>query len=196
MPASTQRVAVEAVARVFENQKPLATLVDQYGVDPSQFPLPPETFVAAKARIDPSQIGWLARSNTVLGRVMDAAEGQATQQLRANGFERIERVHEGELQIKAGPTATHRRYRADFPYESFEVAVDGRPVSIAAGTVTIEAQLALWEHRGLLVTGGGVYPGEPGRLVATVGGVSRDLSLGFTPEQYRADVRRLIALVS
>lgn len=193
---TTQQIDVEAKAKVFENTNPLQQLAERFELDPNQLTIPAESFVAAKAQIDPSHIGLLAHSDTVLRRAIDIAEYRAEQTLREHGFTDIRQIQEDRLDIQAGSTATHRLYRADYPYDSSSVPYEGLVVTIEPGVLTIEAQLAVWPYRGLLVTGAGIYPGEPGHLVATASGVRRELPLGFAPERYRADVRELITHIS
>ncbi len=193
---TTQEVHIRAKADVYENDRPVRRLADRFDVDASEAAVPAESFVAAKARVDPPVTRLLSVSDSVLTRAMDVAEGHVKRQLRENGFANVRRVEAGTLDIETGETAAHRVYRADYPYESFEVAYQGRPVSVDPGEFTIEAQLAAWPYRGLFATGAGVYPGEPGELTVTARGVTRELSLDLQPKRYRDGVRELIRLVS
>lgn len=193
---TTREVRVETRAEVYENQRAVERIADRFDVDRGDVAVPGELFVAAKASVDPPVTRLLGVSDAVLERAMDAAEGQAKQQLRDQGFTNVRRVDDGTLDIEAGGTANHRVYRADYPYESFELSYDGHPVTVHSGEITVEAQLAVWPDRGLLVTGAGVYPAEVGRLTVSARGVTRELALELEPERYRRGCRQLITLVS
>lgn len=194
---TTQRVQLDVRAEVYVNDTPLERLAERLDVATAETETAPaETFVAAKARVDPPITRLLGFSQALMGQAVDAAEDQAKRQLREAGFRNIRRVESGTLTVDAGPEATHRVYRADYPYEAFQVDYEGRPLTVDAGTFTVEAQLAAWPYRGLLVTGAGVYPGEPGELVVSAQGQTREIDLGFEPERYREDVRGLIKAIS
>lgn len=196
LAGTTQEVHVETKADVFENVHPVQRVAERFEVDVDDSTVPAAVFLAAKTRIDPPVTRLLGISETALARAVDAAEGQAKQQLREQGFTNIRRIDQGTLEIEAGASATHRVYQADYHYESFEVTYEGHPISVDAGVFTVEAQLAVWPYRGLLVTGAGFYPGEEGQLTVTVHGTTRELSLDLRPGRYRDDVRELIQLVS
>lgn len=193
---TTQEVHVETKADIYENVRPVEQVAERFEVDAEQSTVPAAVFLAAKTRVDPPVTRLLGVSETALARAVDAAEGQATQQLREQGFKNIRRIDQGSLEIEAGATATHRVYRADYPYESYVVTYQGHPITIEPGVITLEAQLAVWPYRGLLVTSAGLYPGEEGQLTVTVQGTTRELSLGLQPDHYREDVQELIQLVS
>lgn len=193
----TQRVDLDVRADVYVNDDPVRKLADRLDVDSAETETAPaETFVAAKARVDPPITRVLGLSRALMDQAITALEAQAKRQLREEGFRNVRRVESGTLAVDAGPTATHRTYRADYPYDAFQVDYEGRPLTVDAGTFTVEAQLAAWPAAGLLVVGAGVYPGEPGTLVVTARGTTREIDLAFEPARYREDVRGLIASIS
>lgn len=194
---ATQRVDLDVRAEVYVNDDPVRRLADRLDVDTAETETAPaETFVAAKARVDPPLVRVLGFSRALMDQALTALEAQAKRQLREQGFRNVRRVETGRLTVDAGPTANHRTYRADYPYDAFQVDYAGRPLTVDAGTFTVEAQLAAWPHQGLLVVGAGVYPGEPGELVVSAQGQTREIDLGFDPNRYRTDVRRLVASIS
>lgn len=193
---TSQRVQVRTRAELYENDQPVRRVVEQFGGDAEAIDIPAELFIAAKARTDPPLIQLLARSETAMKHIMDIAERKAKHQLHQQGMRNVRRVDDGSLDIVAGGTALHRRYRADYPYDSFRTTYKGVPISVETGVFTLEAQLAVWPFRDLLVTGAGVYPGEPGHLTITVQGTTHDLPLALRPKRYRQNVRTLIRHVT
>lgn len=112
------------------------------------------------------------------------------------GFRGHQNGRGGLLEIAAGPTADHRTYGAEYPYAAFEVTVRGRPVTVEAGSITVEAQLGLWPYRDLLTDGAGVYAAESGTLTVTALRARRKIELEFEPDRYRRAVHVPITRVS
>lgn len=192
----TRRVRVKARAEAYRNVEPYRDLAERYNVDTDLASLPTTGFLAAKARIEPQLARLAVLSDVLRDLAVDRAEDRAKQELRKRGFENVRKVEESSLEIAAGPTADHRTYRAEYPYDAFDVTVRGRPVTVEAGSIAVETQLGIWPYRDLLTTGAGIYPAESGRLLVTARGYQREIDLDFDPERYRSDVRELITLVS
>lgn len=193
---TTQRVNVRLKADVYEHGRSVRRLAERFDVEADDVELPAAAFVAAKARVDPPVTRLFALSDRFLTTAMDALEAQAKRELREQGFRDVRRVSNDRLAVEAGPKAPHRVYRAEYPYDAFEVSVEGQPVTVEAGVLPVEAQLAAWPYRGVVVTGAGVYPSESGQLTVTVGGTRREVSVDLEPERYRRDVRTLTQMVS
>lgn len=193
---TTQEVHVESKADIYGNDRVVRRVAERFDADPDEIDVPGETFVAAKVRVDPPLTRLLGISDSFLSQAMDAAERQAKSQLRQQGFRNIERVEEQSIEVKTGQTATYRLYRAEYPYDSFDVTYQGQPVTVHSGTFTIEAQIAVWPYRGLLATGEGVYPGETGQVTVEASGVTRQVDLKLQPATYRDDIRGLIRSIS
>ena len=192
---TTQQVTVRTKADLYQNARPAERIADRFGVDADEAVFPAAVLIAGKARVDPPVTRLLGVSETALVQALDAAERQAKRELHAQGFRDVRRVSAGPLEVEAGPTARHRRYLADYPYEAFEVVYEGVPVTVEAGSFTLEAQLAVWPYRGLLATGAGIYPGEPGEFTARARGTTRTVELGLEPGRFRTDVRGLIRAI-
>lgn len=192
----TQEVHVESNADVYGNDRVVRRTADRFDVDSEAIDVPGEAFIAAKARVDPPLTRLLGISDAFLSQAMNAVERQAKGRLRQQGFRNIERVEERSIEVETGQTATHRTYRAEYPYESVDVGYRGQPVTIRSGTFTIEAQVAVWPYEGLLVAGEGLYPGEPGELQVEVDGHTRQFDLALQPSTYRDDIRGLIRSIS
>lgn len=191
-----QRVTVEARGEAFENTDPAQELASRYGIDADVSTIPALGFIAAKARMKPPITRLLDLSDRVMLHAVDLAEDRARRALADRGFQDVRRIETDSLDIRTGPTADHRTYRATYPYEAFEVRARGRTVTVDAGTLDVEAQLGVWPHQGLLTTGAGLYPAEKGNLTLRYGGFTKDLSLELEPDRYREEVRGLIAMVS
>lgn len=191
-----QRVKVEAKGEAYENNGPVRELSRRYDIDADTSTIPAMGFIAAKARMNPPITRLLSISDSIMNHAVDLAEERALRALRERGFEDVHRVEQQSLDIQAGPSADHRVYRASYPYEAFEVTFQNRPVTVEAGTLDVEAQLGVWPYKGLLTTGAGLYPAEQGDLTLTYGGLTKELSLGLTPKDYKKEVRGLITVIS
>lgn len=196
LAGNTQRVRVKAKAEAYRNEDPFRNLVERYNLDTDHASLPTTGFVAAKARVKPQLARLAVLSDVLRDLAVDRAEDRAKRELRERGFKDVRKVEETSLEIAAGPTADHRTYRAEYPYDAFEVTVRGRRVTVQAGSITVETQLGIWPYRDLLTTGAGVYPAESGTLTVEAFGTRRDIDLDFKPDRYRNDVRELITQVS
>lgn len=193
---TTQRVDVRLKADVYEHDRSVRRLAERFEVEAEDVELPAAAFVAAKAHVDPPVTRLFALSDRILTTAMDALEAQAKRQLHEQGFRKVRRVSEDRLAVETGAKAPHRVYRAEYPYDAFEVTVEGQPVHVEAGVLPVEAQLAAWPYRDVVATGAGVYPSEVGQLTVTVSGTRREVSLDLDPERYRRDVRILTRQVS
>ena len=191
-----QRITLEARGEAYENNRPAQELARRYGVEADDSTIPAMGFIAAKARMKPPITRILSFSDRVMTHAVDLAEERALRALNDRGFEDVHRVETDTLDILAGPTGDHRTYRASYSYETFEVRFRGRPVTVQAGTFDVEAQLGVWPYRGLLTTGAGLYPAEPGDLMLRSGGFTKEFSLQLEPDRYREQVRRLITMIS
>lgn len=193
---TTQQIDVELKADLYEQNRLVKRLSERFEVHVSDTNLPTAGFVAAKARIDPPVTHVFALSDSILTMAMDALETKAKRHLREQGLRNIRRVDDGRLAVETGGKAPHRRYQADYPYDSFEVNFRGRPITVDGGVFTVEAQIAAWPYAGLLATGAGTYPGESGEITVTARGITQEISLGLDPDQYREEVRRLTRVIS
>lgn len=191
-----QRVRTRILADVYENDRAVENLAADFELDASEMQVPAEMFVASKAKIDPSFLRMAIGTDMVIKRVLEQADRMARQQLRNQGFVNVRIADKGSLDIKAAGEASHRVYRADYPYDGQEFMTEGRRVKLLPGKFTVEAQFALWPYEGLLVGGGGLYPGESGELDLRVRDRSLALDLGLEPRRYRKSIRNLIVSVT
>ena len=193
---TSQRVRTRVLADVYENERTVETLADSFELDASALEVPAEVFVASKAKIDPSFLRMAIGTDMVIDRVLEQADRMARQQLRNQGFVDVRIANEGSLDIESAGEASHRVYRADYPYDGQEFETEGREVKLLPGKFTVESQFAIWAYEGLLVGGGGLYPGESGELDLQVRDRELELDLGLKPDRYRTTIRDLIASVS
>lgn len=191
-----QRVRTRVIADVYENHRTIETLSTTLEINPDRLPMPGEVFVASKAKVEPSVLRMAITSDALLDRFVEELEGVVQRQLEQRGFEDVRQVDAGELDIEAAGTATHRRYRADFHYDEREVVRSGRIVTLLPGSVTAEAQMALWPYDGLLVTSGGLYPAENEQLRFAFGDTERAIDLDLQPARSRRSIRELIRAVA
>ena len=164
---------------------------------------PLRVFFAAKLGLDPNLLAapFGVGTEEVLDAVQRQAESSYERELSEMGAEGFSLVEESTLDVATGESARLRRYESVYPYDDFEVPVtENSTHPVEGGELRYESLLALWERDERVLVAGGSYPGEnyaTTEEVEVFAGVTAtvDIDLELTPDEYRADLRDLVARV-
>lgn len=194
LASTEQEVSVRYKGTIWENDRHLSELpVDADGAAN----VASMRFGAGKATTEPNMGRLLNSTDAAVEEIISQAEKRVrdriAEQPHVENFRRVKEdvvdtIHEGE-------EAQRFIYRFDVKYESFETSINGQQVTIEAGTFTVETQVLIWVHNGVLAVAGGGYPGEQGTVTATTernGKTrSREIEMGFAPDDYREHITEL-----
>lgn len=138
----------------------------------------------------------------LLNEVQANARASFEQQMRNQGLTDIEKSGEGTLDIDTGETAETIELSAVYPFEGirFDVTED-ESIEIPESDIDIAALFAVWHHGDFVLISGGAYPAQNFDQVvenALSDGitVTVDIDLGLRPDDYRSEIRNLIAGVA
>ncbi|NHN46319.1 hypothetical protein G9464_01725 [Halostella sp. JP-L12] len=164
---------------------------------------PLRVFFAGKLALDPNLLGapFDVGSERVLDVVQRQAESSYERELSEMGLEGFSLVEESTLDVATGEEARLRRYESTYPYDDYEVPVtENSTHTVEGGELRYGSLLALWERDDRVLVAGGSYPGEnyaTTEQVDVMAGVTAtvDIDLELAPDEYRADLRDLVARV-
>ncbi|WP_336036141.1 hypothetical protein [Halobacterium yunchengense] len=134
----------------------------------------------------------------VVGEVEAAARDQFEQRMRDNGLENVRETGEEAFQTDSGKSPGVTTYEATFPVGDIEYDAGGETMSIDVGDIAVAGDLAVWNEGDYVVVAGGAYPAENYATTETEElseaiTVTVDVDLGLTPDEYRSEVRGLMA---
>ena len=134
----------------------------------------------------------------VLEQTEAAAREQFEDRMRDSGLENVARTGEEEFRTDSGADANLTTYEAEFPVEEMAYEAGGQTLTIDTGAITVAGDLAVWNEGDYVVVAGGAYPAENVAKTTTkelseAVTVTVDIDLGLAPEEYRTEVRGLIA---
>lgn len=134
----------------------------------------------------------------VVSEVEAAAKEQFEQRMRDNGLENVERTGEEPFETDSGKSPGLTTYSAEFPVGTVEYDAGGEALAIEVGSIGVAGDLAVWNEGDYVVVAGGAYPAEnfaktTEKELSEAITVTVDVDLGLTPEDYRAEVRGLMA---
>jgi len=157
-------------------------------------------FAASHINFDPNLNnlpGGVGRKE-VVGETETQARAQFEQRMRDQGLENVERVGEEEFTTDSGKSPGLATYRAEFPVDTIEFDASGETFTLDADTIAVAGDLAVWNEGDYVVVAGGAYPAENfaetvSRDLSDAIAVTVDIDLGLTPDEYREEVRSLMA---
>jgi len=134
----------------------------------------------------------------VVNEVGTQARSQFAQRMRDQGLENVEEVGEAEFTTDSGKSPGLTTYRGEFPVGTLEFDADGETFALDVDTIEVAGDLAVWNEGDFVVVAGGAYPAENyadtvSRDLSDAIDVTVDVDLGLTPDQYRTEVRELMA---
>lgn len=134
----------------------------------------------------------------VVSEVETQARAQFEQRMRDQGLENVEEVGEAEFTTDSGKSPGLATYRGEFPVGTISFEASGETFTLDVGSIEVAGDLAVWNEGDYVVVAGGAYPAE--NYAETVEkdlsdaiNVTVDVDLGLTPEEYRTEVRNLMA---
>jgi hypothetical protein len=157
-------------------------------------------FAASHINFDPNLNnlpGGVGRKE-VISETETQARAQFEQQMRDQGLENVERVGEEEFTTDSGKSPGLATYRGEFPVGTIEFDANGETFALDVGTIEVAGDLAVWNEGDFVVVAGGAYPAESyaetvDNDLSNAINVTVDVDLGLTPDQYREEVRSLMA---
>jgi len=134
----------------------------------------------------------------VVNEVATQARSQFAQRMRDQGLENVEEVGEAEFTTDSGKSPGLATYRGEFPVGTLEFDADGETFTLDVDTIEVAGDLAVWNEGDFVVVAGGAYPAENyadtvSRDLSDAIDVTVDVDLGLTPDEYRTEVRDLMA---
>ncbi|MUV60816.1 DUF6517 family protein [Halobacterium sp. CBA1126] len=134
----------------------------------------------------------------LLSEVRSAAEDQFEQRMRDTGLESVSKTGEAEFETASGASPGLTTFSAEYPVGTLEYEASGETFTIEAGAIEVAGDLAVWNEGDYVVVAGGAYPGENFATTSETSlseaiTVSVDVDLGLTPDEYRREVRGLMA---
>ena len=164
---------------------------------------PIRVFFAAKLKLDPNLLAapYDVGTERILDAVQRRVESSYDRKLSEMGVEGFSMIEETTLDVATGESARLRHYESSYPYDDVEVPVtEDSTHTVEGDELRFESLLALWERDDRILVSGGSYPGENFDTTETVevsDFITADVTidLGFTPDEYRADLRDLAAQV-
>ncbi|MCG1004136.1 MULTISPECIES: DUF6517 family protein [Halobacterium] len=134
----------------------------------------------------------------LLSEVESAAEAQFEQRMRDTGLENVTKTGEAEFQTDSGASPGITTFTADYPVGTLAYDAGGETFTIEAGAIEVAGDLAVWNEGDYVVVAGGAYPGQnfattTQKELSEAISVTVDVDLGLTPEEYRTEIRGLMA---
>jgi hypothetical protein len=134
----------------------------------------------------------------VVSEAETQARAQFERQMRNQGLENVEQVGEEEFTTDSGKSPGLATYSAEYPVGTIELDASGETFALEVDTIEVAGDLAVWNEGDFVVVAGGAYPAENyaetvSRDLSAAISVTVDVDLGLTPDQYREEVRSLIA---
>jgi hypothetical protein len=134
----------------------------------------------------------------VLERVDTAANEQFRQRMRDNGLENVTKTGTQRFQTDSGADAGLTTYSAEYPVGELTYETGSESFTIDVGAIEVAGDLAVWNEGDYVVVAGGAYPFEnftktTQKDLSDAITVTIDIDLGLTPEEYRSEVRGLMA---
>lgn len=134
----------------------------------------------------------------VLEQVDTAANEQFQQRMRDNGLQNVTKTGTERFQTDSGADAGLTTYSAEYPVGEMTYQTGSESVTIDVGAIEVAGDLAVWNENDYVVVAGGAYPFEnftktTQKNLSEAISVTIDIDLGLTPEEYRSEVRGLVA---
>lgn len=134
----------------------------------------------------------------VVDQAETAANEQFQQRMRDNGLENVTETGEEPFETDSGKSPGITTYSAEFPVGSMEYETGGESFAIDVGSIEVAGDLAVWNEGDYVVVAGGAYPAEnfaktTEKSLSEAITVTIDIDLGLTPDDYRSEVRGLMA---
>lgn len=134
----------------------------------------------------------------VIAEVETAAREQFKQRMETNGLENVQETGEEPFETDTGKSPGVTTYSAEFPVGSISYDTGGETLAIDVGSIAVAGDLAVWNEGDYVVVAGGAYPAEnfaktTEKELSEAISVTVDIDLGLTPDDYRAEVRSLMA---
>jgi hypothetical protein len=134
----------------------------------------------------------------IVEQAEQSAREQFKQRMRDEGLENVLQTGEEEFQTDSGASPGLTTFSADFPVGTIEYDTGAETFSIDVGAIEVAGDLAVWNSGDYVVVAGGAYPAESfstttQKDLSEAISVTVDIDLGLTPEDYRTEVRNLIA---
>ncbi|MFC3477495.1 DUF6517 family protein [Halobacterium litoreum] len=134
----------------------------------------------------------------VLQQTKKQARDQFEQRMKDEGLENVAQTGEVAFETDSGKTPGLTTFSAEFPVGTLTYETSGESFDIDVGSIEVAGDLAVWNEGDYVVVAGGAYPAEnyaktTEKQLSEAITVTVDVDLGLTPEQYREEVRSLIA---
>ncbi|MFB6270887.1 MAG: hypothetical protein ABEH83_13155, partial [Halobacterium sp.] len=134
----------------------------------------------------------------VISEVESAANEQFKQRMEENGLENVQETGEEPFETDSGKSPGVKTYSAEFPVGTVEYETGGETISIDVGSIAVSGDLAVWNEGDYVIVAGGAYPAEnfsktTEKTLSEAISVTVDIDLGLTPQDYKAEVRDLMA---
>lgn len=163
----------------------------------------PANFFATRVSFTPSidSLPGGAGRRELMDELTENAKASFEERLAGMGLVDVEERERTTLDIDTGETAEAYRYRATYPFESFDLQLAGdRKLTIEGGELPVEGWLAIWHHGSSVLLAGGGYPAEnvertvEESLTSAID-VSVAVDLELRPDAYEDDLLALVAAV-
>lgn len=121
----------------------------------------PANFFATRVSFTPSidSLPGGAGRRELLDQLTENAKASFEERLAGMGLVGVEELEKTTLAIDTGETADAYRYRAAYPFESFDLRLTGdRKLTIEGGELPVDGWLAVWHHGSSVLLAGGGYP--------------------------------------
>lgn len=157
-------------------------------------------FAASHINFDPNlnNLPGGVGTKEVISETEAQARQQFEQRMRDQGLENVERVGEEEFTTDSGRSPGLATYRGEFPVGTIQFEASGETFTLDVDSIEVAGDLAVWNQGEYVVVAGGAYPAE--NYAETVDNdlsdaisVTVDVDLGLTPDQYREEIRSLMA---
>jgi len=171
-----------------------------------QFDAPLSVFSASRLQLspNPADLPFGLGLKELLSKIQTRAETRFEAQLADSKLKNARKTGTDDLTLDSGEQTTLTRYTADFDYDSIQVPMPGtsnKRLTIKGGTLPVDGLLAVWQHDGHILVGGGAYPGA--NFTDTVQSdvtqaihVTVDVDLGLTPAAYESSLLDLVKSVT
>lgn len=164
----------------------------------------PASFFATRVEFAPAVDGLPAGAGRkeLMAAVTDNAKDSFETRLRDLGLTGVEERDETTVDIDTGETADAYRYRAAYPFDSFDLQfTDETATSIEGGELPVDGWLATWHHDSSVLIAGGGYPAENfersvDESLTPAIDVSVEIDLELDPDAYEETLLALVAAVA
>ncbi|MFB6072615.1 MAG: twin-arginine translocation signal domain-containing protein [Halobacterium sp.] len=134
----------------------------------------------------------------VVNRAEKQAKDQFKQRMRDKGLTNVRETGEEPFQTDSGKSPGLTTFSAEFPVGTLTYDAGGESFEIEVGSIAVAGDLAVWNEDDYVVVAGGAYPAEnyaktTKKQLSEAITVTVDIDLGLTPQQYKQEVRNLMA---